>query len=203
MEVNGVPWLPVPWLPYLATDYIRRIMPRSVFEWGTGGSTIFFKDMSCELISVEHNSEWHAATLKELTERGYLDNSKYNLIPYELGEIGPDYSDPAHYKSYCTEFPKHNLKKYVEFIDGQSVFDLILIDGYARASCIAHAVNHVVSGGWIVIDNTDRDWYLKNTLHLFEGWERIDIKGYGPILEYQWQTTLFRDARKEHYAIDM
>lgn len=205
MNVDRFPWTPEPWLPYQATQLIYQIRPRYVFEWGTGNSTIMFLAMGAKIISVEHDPIWSEKVQQELKSR-HLPSDKldYNLIPYESGEIGPDYSNPAHYKSYCTEFPKDiNFKKYVDFIDSFGVFDLILIDGYARAACIAHAVSHVKPGGWLVIDNTDRDWYLKNTLPLFgnweSGWERIDIMGYGPLLTYQWQTTFFRNANKDDY----
>jgi len=200
MNVNDIIWTPEPWLPYLATDYIRQIGPRHVFEWGTGGSTIFFKEIGAHVVSVESNEEWAAKIQQELQARLLYHDIDYNVIPYELGDIGPDYSDPTHYKSYNTEYPPANFKKYVDFIDDKGLFDLILIDGYARASCIVHAVKHVKLGGWLVIDNTDRDWYLKKTVRLFDGWERVDFYGYGPILAHEWQTTFFRNASKEYYT---
>lgn len=204
MNIDNIPWTPEPWLPYQATQLIYQIRPRNVFEWGTGGSTIAFLAMGARVVSVENDADWADKVQQELSSR-YLPKNvlDYNLIPYELGNIGTDYSNPHHYKSYNTELPPANFKKYCEFIDNYGVFDLILIDGFARASCIMHAINHVAPGGWLVIDNTDRDWYFKNTLRLFgnyeSGWERIDVMGYGPILAYQWKTTFFRNANKSNY----
>lgn len=205
MEINNTPWTPEPWLPYQATQLIYQIRPRNVFEWGTGGSTIAFLTMGAKVVSIEHDPAWATEVQREISDKGLAgENLNYNLIPYEAGEIGPDCSNPTHYKSYCTVFPKDiNFKRYCSFIDNFGAFDLILIDGYARAGCIMHAIGHVKPGGWLVIDNTDRDWYLKNTLFLFgnyeSGWERIDITGYGPILAYQWKTTFFRNANKSNY----
>lgn len=200
MNINGIEWTPEPWLPFLAKQFIAQIRPQLVFEWGTGGSTIFFREMGCNLISVESDEVWAKHVRQELVNRNLHFGLDYNVIPYELGDIGTDYSNPVHYKSYNTEYPPANFKKYVDFIDDKGVFDLILIDGYARASCIAHAVSHVRPGGWLAIDNTDRPWYLINTLPLFKDWERVDFYGYGPILAYEWQTTFFRNSRKENYG---
>ncbi len=74
----------------------------------------------------------------------------------------------------------------------------------ARASCLAHAYNHVADGGCIVLDNTgDRPYYLKQTVRLFgnyeKGWERVTFMGYGPILDYKWETTIFIKRTKQDY----
>lgn len=191
---------PIPWLPYQATAFINYISPDTIFEWGAGGSTIFFLQRGARVVSIEHDERWATEvgqSIGSMTIR--FNNYSSFTIPYEPGDIGPDYSNPAHYKSYDTRLPPANFKNYCSFIDNYEQFDLILVDGRARASCLAHAVSHVKSGGWLVLDNSERDWYLKNTLHLFDGWERVDFLGYGPQLECQWQTTFFRNVDKSFY----
>lgn len=196
--------MPNPWLPYLATDYIKRLKPQRVFEWGSGQSTLFFYDIGVSwLFSVEHDKEWFDKTNKELLKHNTI-HIAYNLIPYETGTIGPDKANPTHYKSGSTELGDVNFKRYCSAIDDYGKFDLILIDGMARASCLAHAVSHVTEGGCIVLDNTgDRPYYLEQTAHLFgdyeAGWEKVTFMGYGPILDYKWETTIFINKRKRHY----
>lgn len=182
-----------PWLPYLVTEYIKNYRPESIFEWGSGGSTLFWLESkyTTALVSIEHNREWYQKIKPALPE--WVD---YRLIPYEPGEICGDKSDPGCYKSGSTQFGPVNFKKYASVIDGYGLFDLILIDGMARASCLVHAIPHVTPGGCIVLDNTgDRPYYLEKTGHLFgdyeSGWESIKFMGYGPILEYKWETTVF------------
>lgn len=195
-----------PWLPYLATEYIKRLNPKTVFEWGSGESTVFFLSLGSvdSVISIEHEQEWFEEVNRKLSGK-YISFLNYcHLISPEQGEIGPDKANPTHYKSGSTQLGNINFKRYASIIDNYGLFDLILIDGMARASCIHHAFSHVAPGGCMVIDNTgDRPYYLEQTAHLFgnyeAGWERIDFMGYGPILEYKWQTTFFINRVKADY----
>lgn len=191
-----------PWLPYLATEYIKRLKPKSVFEWGSGGSTLFFVGLGAQVVSIEHDPDWHYKVSVAMIERRSGDLI-YGLIRYEQGEIGPDKANPDHYKSGSTELGPVNFKRYASAIDEYGLFDLILIDGMARASCLKHAISHVKAGGCIVLDNADRDYYLAQTAHLFgnyeDGWERIEFMGYGPILDYQWKTLILKNTRKNNY----
>ncbi len=194
----------VPWLPYLATKYIGGLNLRSVFEWGSGGSTLFFASLGVDtLVSVEHDSEWYGKVAEEFRAIGIPFIHRL-LIPYEVGEIGPDKANPMHYKSGSTELGPVNFKRYASIIDHYDKFDLILIDGMARASCLYHAISHVKPGGCIVLDNVgDRPYYLAQTDYLFgnyeSGWERIVFSGYGPILDYQWSTLILKNTKKADY----
>lgn len=189
-----------PWLPYIVTDYIKQFNPKSVFEWGSGASTLFFAEMGIrKLVSIEHDREWCRNIASQLTH--IID---YRFVGYDEGEIGPDKANPRHYKSGSTELGAVNFKRYASAIDDYGKFDLILIDGMARASCLYHALNHVNPGGCIVLDNTnDRPYYLEQTEHLFgnweSGWEKVTMMGYGPILDYKWETTIFINKVKGDY----
>jgi hypothetical protein len=190
----------LPWLPYRITNLIIDIKPKRVFEWGSGASTLFFSSLPSveKLVSIEHNQEWYDKTKDKLPSW-----VEYKLIPYENGEIGPDKSEPSHYKSGSTELGKVNFKNYASVIDQYALFDLILIDGVARPSCIVHAFPHAYFGGCIVIDNTnDRPYYLEKTANLFgnweDGWERLTYLGNGPILDYKWETTIFFNVKSRN-----
>lgn len=195
-----------PWLPYLVTDYIKQLKPQRVFEWGSGESTLFFFSIGVQyLVSVEHDKEWFDKINEQLISKNII-HAGYNFIPSEDGTIGSNPANPMYYKSGSTNLGDVNFKRYVTLIDRLkgSKFDLILIDGMARASCLAHAYSHVADGGCIVLDNTgDRPYYLEQTLSLFgnyeDGWERVTFTGYGPILDYKWETTIFINKRKSNY----
>jgi len=191
-----------PWLPYLVTDYIRQLKPKRVFEWGSGESTLFFRAMPItQIVSIEHDMEWYNKLNPRLSQNAITG---YKLILHEQGSLGNDKANPSHYKSGSTNLGDVNFKKYCSAIDDYGKFDLILIDGMARASCLYHAINHVAEGGCIVLDNTgDRSYYLEQTAYLFgdyeSGWERVTFMGYGPILAYKWETSIFINRTKRSY----
>lgn len=193
-----------PWLPYLVIDYIEKLKPKKVFEWGSGNSTLFFLQMGVKkLVTIEHELDWFHKVNKLLSDNNIIHLNN-RLIPFQYGSLGSDPGNPNHYKSGSTELGEVNFKEYVTVIDEYEDFDFILIDGMARAACIKHAFKHVSPGGAILIDNTgDRPYYLSQNIHLFgnyeSGWERLDFLGYGPIIDYKWQSTFFINRKKEDY----
>ncbi|HKO93603.1 MAG TPA: hypothetical protein VJU61_20760, partial [Polyangiaceae bacterium] len=50
-----------PWIPFVARRWLaRQLRPHlRVFEWGSGGSTLFLARRVAELVSVEHDAEWY------------------------------------------------------------------------------------------------------------------------------------------------
>ncbi len=52
---------PLPWLTYSFIDFITERLSKefSVFEFGSGNSTLFFAKRVKQVSSVEHNNEWY------------------------------------------------------------------------------------------------------------------------------------------------
>lgn len=52
----------VPWFTYPALEYLRQLdlAQKAVFEWGCGGSTLYFARWARLVCSVEHDAAWHA-----------------------------------------------------------------------------------------------------------------------------------------------
>src|ERR1017187_8783871 len=61
---------PLPWMTYPAIEFIRkRVKPdMSVFEYGSGGSTIWWANQVREVISVEHDRAWFEKVAKRSEE---------------------------------------------------------------------------------------------------------------------------------------
>lgn len=49
-----------PWFTYKAIEWLdQNIKPDwNIFEWGAGGSTVYFKERSSNVISIEHNMKY-------------------------------------------------------------------------------------------------------------------------------------------------
>jgi hypothetical protein len=57
-----------------------------------------------------------------------------------------------------------------------------LVDGRARKACIVHAIPKIKQGGYLIIDNSDRNYYFEQNEILFdkEKWESIHFEGPVP-----------------------
>lgn len=127
-----------PWLVKGAVAWMEAFLRPEfrVFEWGSGGSTVWFAQRVAEVVTVEHQPKW-AAALREM-----------NLGNVKIIERPDDYPD---------------FHGYAGAIDDEDLFDLILIDGAdgydggmagSRGRCTDHAPLHLRPGGAIVLDNS-------------------------------------------------
>ena len=180
----------VPWIPHAMRAIIESHISEDsiVFEWGIGGSTRWFAERVLWVTSVEHDCEW-----EEWWHNNY-ESTYENVTPLYIPPVGSDVltgmlSDPQAYRSSCVP---GNFRNYASVIDKCGMYDVILVDGRARASCMYHAISHVRPGGLLVLDNTDRDWYLLRIAGMLIEWDRIDVDGHGPHLDYKWKATCFR-----------
>lgn len=59
----------LPWLPFRAIAWLEQVLKPDMhlFEWGSGGSTIFFSRRVGQLVSVEHDSFWYAAVASAMS----------------------------------------------------------------------------------------------------------------------------------------
>ena len=158
----------LPWINFSSIDFLEKTLKPTdiVFEFGGGGSTLFFLDRVSKVITVEHNIEWYDI-LKNILKPTEQLKWEGNLITAEPAtENKPhDMSSPDDYSSSGEIYKHETFKNYATYIDcfEDEYFDLVLIDGRARPSCIKHSVNKVKKNGLLIIDNADREYYLSQT----------------------------------------
>ncbi len=165
--------LELPWITIAAKKYIisyfnkKSINKTSVLEYGSGGSSLFFLKFSTNVTSIEHDEMWFNKVLKEVSERslngwnGLLVKPSLLSTEIEISKLNP--SEPSHYYSGDSQFTKHSFENYVTQIDQfeNEYFDVVLIDGRSRPSCMAHAFKKVKKNGLLVLDNAEVDYYLE------------------------------------------
>ena len=178
----------IPWITHISKMFLDAyIKPdMNVFEWGMGGSTLYFIEKGCSVVSVEHSQEWYD---KVMSAVGDYAKCKLMHIPPEHGAIRCDKADPDAYYSECVG--NFKFVNYASAIDLQGLFDIVLIDGRARPSCILHAVDNIVPGGLLILDNTERPYYLEKIGHVLEKHDRAVFRGHGPHIEWVWETTVW------------
>jgi predicted O-methyltransferase YrrM len=99
-------------------------------EFGSGMSTLWLARRAGFLLSIESDPRWYEIVTERL-RRKRLTNVRYELRSRER------YDD-------LSSFP-----------DGY--FDFCLVDGDSRSRCVDSAVPKIRKGGWLYLDNTDKD----------------------------------------------
>jgi len=185
----------VPMITFKAGAWLESYLkPRmSVFEYGSGGSTIFFSKRVNNLISVEHDKYWYSKVSSMISKEG-ISNCQYLLFEPEKmisGEM-PSY-DCKSYTSKGTEYTGMSFKNYVKSIENypDGSFDLVLVDGVARPSCILSALSKIRSGGYLMLDNSERSHY-RDAISLLADYKRTYFFGIGPRHPQLFQTSVWK-----------
>ena len=185
----------VPWLTFDAVDDLIRQLPLHpvVFEYGSGGSTLFWLNHGARCTSIEHDAEWFAILQKHV---GSCDRLDYRLIPPDGEPVGTRYdpTDPHAYHSTDPKFANRTFKNYAQQIDAfrNEHFDVVLIDGRARPSCLMHAAPKVKRGGLLILDNAERSYYTERTQPYLQEFMRTEYFGAGPVTRTMWRTDIYR-----------
>lgn len=183
----------IPWITFQARNAVESVLRSDsrIFEYGSGGSTLYFADRVRELISVEHDRDWHQRVKSELAKSGVHNVDLHLVMPTDLA--GVEAEDVDRYCSYEPPYAGKSFYDYVTLIDAypDASFDLVFIDGRARPSCIRHAYSKVRFGGYLMLDNAERPHY-QHARTLLSSWEEFKYFGPGPYNKYCWETVLWR-----------
>lgn len=132
-----------------------------IFEYGSDG-TIMFAGRCKELHTLVHEEQWKTYLENELYNRGH-DYVNIYCIHEDYGRQNKDYDDPLAYSSPDDDWVPKVYKSYVTKIEDfeNDYFDLILVSGKAKPSCLFHASTKVAVGGHIVLTDASQKNYRK------------------------------------------
>lgn len=110
-----------PWFSYRAIERLRSVlMPgMQVFEWGGGGSTVFFASHGCQVTTVETDSGWADLIGKRISEISPQFNARVSLRLVEAGAWDP----------------KAKVQ-YVQSVLEDGPWDIIVVDGLEQSSLV-------------------------------------------------------------------
>jgi hypothetical protein len=178
----------IPWLNFKSIYFLEKYLKKDmkVFEFGSGGSTIYFSRLVEKVISVEHSNDWYSQTNDAILalklcniEYLFCEPSFINTTSTHI-----DCKDPKNYKSCLGQYTQYDFQNYATSIDRYSdeYFDLVVVDGRARASCILHSIKKIKKNGILFIDNSDRNYYIKpfNELQDKKSWKELNFVGHFP-----------------------
>lgn len=185
--------------PWLAFDAILALRERMrpgmrVFEYGSGGSTLFWlANQASQIVSIEHDPAWFQVISAKVQGQSVVD---LRLIQPELGWVSEGLHDPADpdlYQSDDIEFRGYTFQKYASQIDAfpDAHFDILLVDGRARPSCIAHGAGKVKEGGLLILDNAERAYYTAQLSQHLYAFERETFAGMVPQVPVLSSTNIY------------
>jgi hypothetical protein len=166
----------LPWMPYNTILILHNIIKKdfNILETGSGGSSLFFLKRCRTLTSLEHHAKW----IKELKK---IQSSNYkNRWTLALKDLKND---------------TLNKSPYLDFLTTQKdeYFDLISIDGRLRNESLKIASRKVKKGGFILLDNSDRNDYEEGIEFINNlGWSRQDLQGFCYSLEWDVKSTIWQ-----------
>ncbi|TMI90033.1 MAG: class I SAM-dependent methyltransferase [Bacteroidetes bacterium] len=135
----------------------------NIFEYGSGGSTFFWASRVKHITSVEHDRSWFEKIKMVLKEKK-ITNVDYVLSePSSIPDFGKkQFQIASDYISGDQSYNGKSFETYAKTIDNfpDEMFDLIVVDGRARPSCILHSLKKIKRGGYLVVDNSERKYYL-------------------------------------------
>jgi predicted O-methyltransferase YrrM len=187
--------VPRPWITFGAIHFVEsRLDPRArIFEFGAGGSTLFWASRAREVYSVEHDPDWSRQVAHATSALG-LRNVTILLVEPSVSSHAKhdDPADPDAYRSSDPQFADRTFRDYAAAIDRypDGWFKVVLHDGRARPPCFKHAVRKLAPGGLLILDNAERLHYgsIERTLDDL-GWRRRDFSGPAPHNQHFWKTT--------------
>jgi hypothetical protein len=161
MPIESSPWFVEGTSQWLKNNITKEHI---IFEYGSGGSTLFFSDLAKKIISVEHDPEWYTE-LSHIIETLKKDNIEYKLIRPEKINATTILYKPENYSSQDSKNIGYSFQTYVTSIETfPDVFDFIIIDGRARPSCMMTAPKKIKKNGYVVVDDSERIEYQETAL---------------------------------------
>lgn len=134
------------------TAHLEDSPRRRILEFGAGWSTIWFAQMACEVVSLEHDLGWWREV------KNVLDT----LWPHRASVL---LASPQSFPWFAHQVPD----------DG---FDLVLVDciDEQRLPCLEVSRSKIRPGGWLVVDDTHWE-SLKPAFALLAGWSYEQFDG--------------------------
>lgn len=173
---------------FSAIDFLDKwIKPcHTVFEWGSGGSTLFFRERAKRVVSIEHDEEFYGKTLDSMPDINGLHTRK--IIPPDM--LVPNDNNNKFLSSVVPGMSFENYASEINNYEDGSI-DLICVDGRARTECFVLALTKLRKGGLLVLDNSERIRYQSCFDAVLGKWQYKKFAGAGPYNDYFWESTIF------------
>lgn len=141
----GHPWMR-PYEEDLIREVISGLQPLRCLEWGGGMSTLQFPALipaAATWLTIEHDTAWSRELSAMVTRPGVT-----------VRHVPPD--DP----NFSGDGDAQSFASYLAAGDEAAPYDLVFIDGRARADCIRRARGLLNPDGVVILHDANRQAYL-------------------------------------------
>lgn len=161
---------PIPWMNFAAISFLEQRLRRehSLFEYGSGHSTLFYAGLAGTVTSVEYDRKWYDLMRAKAP-------ANVTLFFQEQDRDG----------EYCRSVARGRVR-----------YDVVIVDGRDRVNCIIQSMEHLTDGGVILLDDSCRTSYRPGLDYARErGFRLLDFEGMKPT-EYETAraTLLYRSG---------
>jgi hypothetical protein len=161
---------PIPWMNYNVVSFLEQRLTRdlSLFEYGSGNSTLFFAPRVKDVVSVE-------------ADRGWYDEFVAKVPPNVRLILVEPFDAEAYRRTVGAQ--------------GRG-FDVVVVDGEDRSGCTIAAREHLTPRGVVIVDDSQRAPTHAGIEALCRhGFRRLDFEGLKPGSISGYRTTiLYRDG---------
>jgi len=131
----------MPWWSFRAIDRADELLAgKTIFEFGTGGSTVRYARIAKNIVCVEDDERWGKEVESKLNDES-LRNVTILYRPF-------DFDDPAGFET----------SSYLLSFDGNENHEVVIIDGQdktfkERIACFKHVEPLMPDGGIVIVDD--------------------------------------------------
>ena len=155
---------PIPFYTYSAIAFLEPRIDRTmtVFEYGSGYSTLWWAERAKSVVACEHHPGWY--------------EQMKGMVPANVQLVHEGLASGGAYVGKAAEFQS----------------DIIVVDGRDRVSCAKACLPGLSERGVVIWDNSERERYQDGYDFLKQhGFRRLDFSGPGPIDFWPWCTSVF------------
>ena len=174
--------LELPWFSFGAIDYLMRYVNahHQIFEFGSGGSTLFFSRRAARILSMESHPEWHSRVC-ERARRLKLNNLVCELHRLDGNRL-ERYRDSSFFdRVRSNQWDVVVIDCFCGFTDGSY--------GQLRRHAFEISLPQIAPGGLLVLDDS---WLFPELVKPRPGWEVHDFVGLGPFRYGVTSTAILR-----------
>ena len=157
---------PRPWMNYAIVHFLEERLNKNhtLFEYGSGYSTLFYAARVAKVESIENSTYWYEHMASQVPA-----NASVALVPADI--------DGA----YCRSILRLDHK-----------YDVIVIDGRDRANCLLQSLSKLSPSGGIILDDSSRERYQPLSATAVEqGFRFLHFEGLKPTATGLHRSTIF------------